>query len=162
MANQARSPRVRVRQNRALASRRDLLKAALGVPLLPALIEGALFFTVAGILTRGRFHYCRSFVYFLAAVFTGDLRYASFGLVSLPSMSSRWYVAVCLAELEGFAEGRGLAEDAVRIAEVAGKVFVLDGAEFFQALHEIGFGLFHKRNVRVCRFRFKSPLSGPG
>jgi hypothetical protein len=41
--------------------------------ILPALIEGALFLTVAGILTRGRFHYCRSFVYFLAAVFTGDL-----------------------------------------------------------------------------------------
>jgi hypothetical protein len=42
-------------------------------PLLPALIEGALFLTVVGVLVRGRYHYCRSFVYLLAAVFTGDL-----------------------------------------------------------------------------------------
>jgi len=62
------------------------------------------------------------------AVFTGDLRYASFGLVSLPSMSSCWYVAACLAELEGFAEGRGIAEDAVRIAEVVGQPYSIASA----------------------------------
>jgi hypothetical protein len=41
--------------------------------ILPGLTEGAIFLTLVGILSRGRFHYCRSFVVFLAAVFTGDL-----------------------------------------------------------------------------------------
>jgi hypothetical protein len=42
-------------------------------PITAGLIEGAIFLTLAGVLTRGRLHYCRSFVLYLAAVFTGDL-----------------------------------------------------------------------------------------
>ena len=50
---------------------------------------------------------------------TGEQRYARFATDILPAVNSRCYVAGCLAELEGFAEGRGLAEEAVRMAEAA-------------------------------------------
>src|SRR5262245_53551499 len=53
------------------------------------------------------------------ALLTGEQRFARFATDILPAVNSRCYVAGCLAELEGFAEGRGVAEDAVRIAEVA-------------------------------------------
>jgi hypothetical protein len=42
-------------------------------PILSGLVEGAIFLTLVGILTRGRLNYCRSFAFYLAAVFTGDL-----------------------------------------------------------------------------------------
>jgi tetratricopeptide (TPR) repeat protein len=47
------------------------------------------------------------------------------------AVSSRYYVAGCLAELEGFAEGRGLAEDAVWIAEAAEQPFHIAAALFW-------------------------------
>ncbi len=52
------------------------------------------------------------------ASLTGELRSAQFGMLSLPAVTSRCYVAWCLAELGGFAEGRGVGEEAVRLAEV--------------------------------------------
>src|SRR5262249_59024840 len=44
-------------------------------------------------------------------------RYAIFGRLS--GVNSRCYVAGCLAELGGLTEGRGVAAEAVRMAEVA-------------------------------------------
>jgi len=61
------------------------------------------------------------------AVRTGDMRFAHVGL-GFPAVSSRAYVAGCLAELEGFAEGKGVAEDAVRIAEAAEQPFYIASA----------------------------------
>ena len=62
------------------------------------------------------------------ALLTGELRYARFGRVSLPAVSSRGYVAWCLAELGSFAEGHSLAEDAVRLAEAVEQPFSIAGA----------------------------------
>ena len=54
------------------------------------------------------------------ALLTGAQRSARFvGIVTLPAVASRCYVAGCLAELGGFAEGRDVTEEAVRIAEAA-------------------------------------------
>jgi class 3 adenylate cyclase/tetratricopeptide (TPR) repeat protein len=52
---------------------------------------------------------------------TGEWRYAHFGLVVLPAVLSRGYMAGCLAELGSFAEAASVAEEAVRIAEAAEK-----------------------------------------
>jgi hypothetical protein len=41
--------------------------------ILAGLTEGAIFLTLVGVVVRGRFHYCRSFAIYLAAVFTGTL-----------------------------------------------------------------------------------------
>ena len=59
---------------------------------------------------------------------TGEQRYVRFGRVSLPAVSSRTYVTGCLAELGGFAEGRGVAEEAVQIAEAVEQPFSIAGA----------------------------------
>ena len=59
---------------------------------------------------------------------TGEQHYARFGRVSLPAVSSRGYAAGCLTELGGFAEGRGVADEAIRIAEAVGQPFSLTGA----------------------------------
>jgi tetratricopeptide (TPR) repeat protein len=48
---------------------------------------------------------------------TGDLRYARFGRLAPPGVTSRFYVALCLAELGEMTEGRGVGEEAVRLAE---------------------------------------------
>jgi tetratricopeptide (TPR) repeat protein len=51
------------------------------------------------------------------AALTGNRRYAHFGRIFLPGVSSRCYLAVCLAELGDITAGRGVGEDAVRLAE---------------------------------------------
>jgi tetratricopeptide (TPR) repeat protein len=48
---------------------------------------------------------------------TGELRYARFGQIAPPAVMSRCHVAWSQAELGGFAEGRAVGEDAVRLAE---------------------------------------------
>src|SRR5262249_44938170 len=45
------------------------------------------------------------------------LLYERFGLPILPAGLSRGYMAACLAELGDFAEGTGIGEEAVRLAE---------------------------------------------
>jgi tetratricopeptide (TPR) repeat protein len=59
---------------------------------------------------------------------TGEQRYARFGRVSLPAVSSRDYMSNCQAELGGFAEGRSVAEEAVQIAEAVEQPFSIAGA----------------------------------
>jgi tetratricopeptide (TPR) repeat protein len=51
------------------------------------------------------------------ASLTGERRYAHFGQIAPPAVMSRYYVAWSLVELGDFAEGSGVAEDAVRLAE---------------------------------------------
>jgi tetratricopeptide (TPR) repeat protein len=51
------------------------------------------------------------------AALIGNRRYAHFGRIFLPGVSSRCYLAVCLAELGDISAGRGIGEDAVRLAE---------------------------------------------
>jgi class 3 adenylate cyclase/tetratricopeptide (TPR) repeat protein len=50
---------------------------------------------------------------------TGEQRYARFGRLALPAVTSRGHAAWCLAELGGFVEGLSVAEEAVRLAETA-------------------------------------------
>ena len=56
------------------------------------------------------------------------------GTVTLPAMSSRGHVAVCLAELGSFTEGRVVAEEAVRIAEEAEQPYSIAAALIFVGL----------------------------
>jgi tetratricopeptide (TPR) repeat protein len=53
------------------------------------------------------------------ALLTGNLRYAQFGRLAIQSVSSRGYVAICLAELGEMTAGRDAAEDALQLAEEA-------------------------------------------
>jgi class 3 adenylate cyclase/tetratricopeptide (TPR) repeat protein len=64
------------------------------------------------------------------ALLTGEPRSARFDMVALPTVASRTYVAGCLAELGGFAEGRGVAEDAVRIAETVAQPYRIAAAHW--------------------------------
>jgi tetratricopeptide (TPR) repeat protein len=64
------------------------------------------------------------------ALLAGEQRPARFDMVVLPTIASRNYVAGCLAELGGFAEGRGVAEEAVRIAEAAEQPFSIVSAHW--------------------------------
>jgi class 3 adenylate cyclase/tetratricopeptide (TPR) repeat protein len=56
---------------------------------------------------------------------TGELRYASFGYLIGPAVSSRRIVAWSLAELGDFAAGRSVAEDALRIAEAVAQPYTM-------------------------------------
>ena len=53
----------------------------------------------------------------MIAVLTEELLAERFGLPIFPALLGRGYVALCLAELGGFAEGAGIGEEAVRLAE---------------------------------------------
>jgi class 3 adenylate cyclase/tetratricopeptide (TPR) repeat protein len=53
----------------------------------------------------------------MIAVLTGELLSERFGLPIFPGILSRGYVALCLAELGGFAEGAERGEEAIRLAE---------------------------------------------
>jgi tetratricopeptide (TPR) repeat protein len=55
----------------------------------------------------------------------GPLRYETLGQTGLPAVVSRAVLAWCAAELGAFAEGMGIGEDGVRIAEEAGQSFSL-------------------------------------
>ena len=68
------------------------------------------------------------------AVLTGELHYARLGTVTLPAMASRCHVAICLAELGSFTEGRIVAEEAVRIAEEAEQPYSIAAALLFVGL----------------------------
>ena len=53
----------------------------------------------------------------MIAVLTGERLYERFGLPIFPGLLGRGYGALCLAELGDFAEGAGIGEEAVRLAE---------------------------------------------
>jgi len=53
----------------------------------------------------------------LIAVFTGERLAERFGLPIFPGLLTRGYAALCLAELGDFAEGAGIGEEAVQLAE---------------------------------------------
>jgi class 3 adenylate cyclase/tetratricopeptide (TPR) repeat protein len=74
----------------------------------------------------------------VVALLTGEWRSAHFGQVNLPAVSSRFHVAWCLAELGGFAEGRALGEEAVRLAEAIERPYSIAWAL-------IGVGLLARR-----------------
>jgi class 3 adenylate cyclase/tetratricopeptide (TPR) repeat protein len=62
------------------------------------------------------------------ALLTGELRYARFGLIAPPAVLSRGVVAWSLAELGGFAEGRGVVEDGVQLAEAVEQPYSMASA----------------------------------
>ena len=88
--------------------------------------------------TGGDFQQAQDHARRAMALLTGDLLYANFGTFVLPAVASRSYVVDCLAELGGFAEGRGVAEEAMRIAEAVEQPFSIAGAL-------IGVGLLARR-----------------
>jgi class 3 adenylate cyclase/tetratricopeptide (TPR) repeat protein len=62
------------------------------------------------------------------ALLTGEQCYANFGMVSLPAIASRCYVVHCVIELGDFAEGRGVFEEAMQIAQAVGQPFSIAAA----------------------------------
>jgi len=62
---------------------------------------------------------------------TGEQRLRHFGLIILPAMTARGYVAWCLAERGDFPEGCGVGADAVRLAEAAAHPLSLAAALMF-------------------------------
>jgi tetratricopeptide (TPR) repeat protein len=74
----------------------------------------------------------------MIAGLTGERLSEHFGLSMFPGLVGRGYAAECLAELGGFAEGAGIGEEAVRLAEEVAQpnsmIFVLGCV-----------GLFHRR-----------------
>jgi tetratricopeptide (TPR) repeat protein len=78
------------------------------------------------------------------ALLTGELRAAHFGMPSLPAVTSRCYGDWCLAELGDFAEGRGVGEEAMRLAEVAEQPYSM-------AIALVGVGFLSRRQGDVHR-----------
>jgi predicted ATPase/class 3 adenylate cyclase len=68
------------------------------------------------------------------ALLTGARRSAHFGQVTPPAVTSRGNVAWCLAELGSFAEGRSVAEEAVRLAEAVQQPYSMAIALLFVGL----------------------------
>jgi len=79
----------------------------------------------------GDFQQARNFLQGARALLTGDFCYARFGQVNPPAVASRNRLAGCLAELGDFAEGRGVGEEAVRIAETIAQPYSLASALMF-------------------------------
>jgi len=73
----------------------------------------------------GAFRQALDFFQRVRVLLTGEQRYAHFGTVAPPAVTSRGRPATCLAELGDFAEGRGLGEEAVRLAEVIAQPYTL-------------------------------------
>ena len=79
----------------------------------------------------GDFRQALDFFQRVRALLTGEQRYAHFGSVAPPAVTSRGRPATCLAELGDFAEGRGLGEEAVRLAEAIAQPYTLAIALMF-------------------------------
>jgi tetratricopeptide (TPR) repeat protein len=75
---------------------------------------------------------------------TGEQRSAHFGMISLPAVTCRCIVAWCLAEFGGFAEGHGVGEEAVRLAETVEQPYSIASAL-------LGAGLLSRRQGDVHR-----------
>jgi class 3 adenylate cyclase/tetratricopeptide (TPR) repeat protein len=67
----------------------------------------------------GDFQQARDVARRTMVLLSGEQRYARFGRVGPPAVTSRGCLAWCLAELGSFAEGRGVGEEAVRLAEAS-------------------------------------------
>jgi tetratricopeptide (TPR) repeat protein len=78
------------------------------------------------------------------ALLIGERRSSRFGLVNLPAVSSRVFAVWSLAELGGFAEGRGVGEDAVRIAETVEQPYSM-------ATALIAVGLLYRRQGDIAK-----------
>jgi tetratricopeptide (TPR) repeat protein len=76
------------------------------------------------------------------ALLTGELRFAHFGVPSLPAVTSRCLVDWCLAELGCFAEGRDVGEEAVWLAEAVEQPYSI-------AIALLGVGLLSRRQGDV-------------
>jgi class 3 adenylate cyclase/tetratricopeptide (TPR) repeat protein len=104
------------------------------------------------------------------ALLTGARGTARFGLVVLPAVVARVYVALSLAELGSFAEGTGVAAEALRLAETAEHPFSIAGALVWGGVLARRHGALHtattilERGLRLCQsanIAFFSPPSPP-
>src|SRR5207247_1990014 len=88
---------------------------------------------------------------------TGELRSMRFGLTYLPAVISRCYVSLSLAEMGGFVEGAGVAEEAGRLAEAAKQPFSMASALIFAGVLSRRAGALHtattvlERGLRLCQ-----------
>jgi tetratricopeptide (TPR) repeat protein len=71
----------------------------------------------------GDFRQALDYAQWTMALLTAELRYAHFGRNVPPAVGSRRTAAWSLAELGNFAEGRSVAEDAMRVAEAVAQPF---------------------------------------
>jgi class 3 adenylate cyclase/tetratricopeptide (TPR) repeat protein len=79
----------------------------------------------------GDFRQALDFFQRVRALLTGELCYAHFGHIAPPAVTSRMRLAVCLAELGDFAEGRSVGEEAVRLAETIAQPYTIASALMF-------------------------------
>jgi tetratricopeptide (TPR) repeat protein len=88
---------------------------------------------------------------------TGELRYGRFGQVALPAVVSRGHIVWSLAELGGFAEEKGVGEEAVRLAEAAEQPYSLAIALTWVGLLACRQGALHRaipgleRGLTLCQ-----------
>jgi tetratricopeptide (TPR) repeat protein len=88
---------------------------------------------------------------------TDDLSYAHFGPGTPPAVSARCWVAGCLAELGGFAEGKGVGEEAVRMAETTERPFSIATALLYVGFCARRQGALHQaistleRGLALCQ-----------
>jgi len=68
------------------------------------------------------------------ALLTGELRYERFGSIAPPAVISRYVAAGSLAALGDFAEGRGVAEEGVRLAEAVEQPFSIATSLWYAGL----------------------------
>jgi tetratricopeptide (TPR) repeat protein len=85
------------------------------------------------------------------ALLTGEQRLRHFGLIILPAVTARGYVAWCLAERGDFPEGCGVGEDAVRLAEAAAHPLSMAAALMFVGVLYGRQGHVHQAIPRLAR-----------
>jgi tetratricopeptide (TPR) repeat protein len=78
------------------------------------------------------------------ALLTGERRAAHYGLIVLPAMTARGYVAWCLAEQGDFPAGSRVGEDAVQLAEAAKHPLSMAAARMFVGVLYRRRGQVHK------------------
>ena len=110
--------------------------------------------------TGGDFQQAQDHARRAMALLTGDLLYANFGTFVLPAVASRSYVVYCLAELGGFTEGRGLAEEAMRFPRPSSSPSVLPVCLFWLGCAPAAKGTSARRSLRLNgAWRFAKSLT---
>src|SRR5262249_2675804 len=91
------------------------------------------------------------------ALLTGEQRLAPFGMTFLPAVVSRVYVCWSLAEMGSFAEGAGVAEEALGLAEASEQPLSIAAALVWAGVLARRAGALHtaitllERGLRLCQ-----------
>jgi tetratricopeptide (TPR) repeat protein len=107
--------------------------------------------------THGEYHRAMNCLKWNVEALQDELLQERFGMVGLPSVLSRAFLALCLAELGMFAEGIAYGEEGARVAEVVNHPFSLITVYYSVGLLSLCQGTLDKailaleRAVRLCQ-----------